>query len=567
MSAATGGPGGSARDEAERARLRAILATARDGDVGGAAAMAEAALAEGVRHPMLYNLVALKLENEGRLEDAVALLSQALQSTPRDVSLLNALGLCLNRLDRWNEALATFDEIIALDPAFAPGYCSRGMSLEALGFLQGAEASYRRALELQPRNLAALAGMASLCSRRGDHEDARRFAEQVLELEPSYPDASQVVAAADLAAGAPARSEERMRRLIAEPRLSPLERAVAHGFLGDALDAQGRPDEAFAAYRTCNEERRRIYASRYAGGPTTREVVRWATTCVTKALRRGAPARDGAAAQTPAAPGGRAPGNRASSPPRVHVFLTGFPRSGTTLLEQLLANHGDVVTLDERETLVDAVRAFLNSASDLERFFDAGDDELAGYRDQYWMRVREAGARVDGRVFVDKHPLNTLKLPVVARLFPEARILFARRDPRDVILSCYRRRFRMSPPMYEMLTLHGAADLYDGAMRLAEFVEAVFHLDLHVVRHEALVADFEAEVKTVCAFVGLDWTEGLRDFAQRVKNNTSATPSAAQLARGLSSEGIGQWRRYRHHLRPVMPILEPWVRKFGYPAE
>ena len=121
--------------------------------------------------------------------------------------------------------------------------------------------------------------------------------------------------------------------------------------------------------------------------------------------------------------------------------------------------------------------------------------------------------------------------------------------------------------MYELLTLHGAADLYDAAMRLAEFVEAVFRLDLLVVRHETLVEDFETQVRAVCDFIALDWTESLRDSAQRVKSNTSATPSAAQLARGLSAEGIGHWRRYRHHLRAVMPILEPWVRKFGYAAE
>jgi tetratricopeptide (TPR) repeat protein len=559
MSATPGGSDGMQHDD--RARLRNILVTAQGGDLNGAAVLAEQALADGLRHPMLYNLLALRLENEGRLDEAVTLLRQALQSTPRDVSLLNALGLCLNRLDRWNEALAIFEEIIAIDPAFAAAYCSRGTSLEALGLLQAAEASYRRTLELQPRNLAALAGMASLCSRRGDHEDARRYAEQVLALEPNYPDASQVVAAADLAAGEPARSEARMRRLIEEPRLSPLERAIAHGFLGDALDAQGRTDEAFAAYRICNDERRRVYASRYAGQATTREVVRWAIACVTKAPRRAA--SPGAAGEQRRA----TPARRESAPARAHLFLMGFPRSGTTLLEQLLGSHPDVVTLDERETLVDSVRTFLNSAADLERLFDTPDDELAVFRQQYWMRVREGGAQVAGRVFIDKHPLNTLKLPVIARLFPDARILFARRDPRDVVLSCYRRRFKMSPPMFELLTLHGAADLYDAAMRLAEFVEAVFRLDLRVVRHETLVTQFETEVKEICAFAGLDWTDSVREFSQRVKSNTSATPSAAQLARGLSSEGIGQWRRYSHHLRSIMPILDPWVRKFGYSSE
>jgi tetratricopeptide (TPR) repeat protein len=418
--------------------------------------------------------------------------------------------------------------------------------------LQQAEAAYRRALELQPRSLAALAGLASLCSRRGDHEEARRLAAQVLEAEPNYPDATQVVAAADLAAGAPERAESRMRGLLAEPRLSPLERAIAHGFLADALDAQGRTEEAFAAYATCNEERRRIYAPRYADGPGTLDVLHWTTNCVEEA-------RPAEAARKPA--GAEAGGARA------HVFLLGFPRSGTTLLEQALGGHSEVATLDERETLIDAVRAFMKSPADLERFFTAANEELRDYREQYWLRVRDAGAQVAGRVFVDKHPLHTLKLPLIARLFPHAKILFARRDPRDVVLSCFRRRFRMSAPMYALLTLPGAAALYDGAMRLAERVDAVLPLARHIVRHESLVADFEAQVGAICAFAGLEWSDAMRDFARRVRDNTSATPSAAQLARGLSAEGIGQWRRYRNHLTPVLPLLDPWVERFGYAPE
>ena len=137
-----------------------------------------------------------------------------------------------------------------------------------------------------------------------------------------------------------------------------------------------------------------------------------------------------------------------------HVFLLGFPRSGTTLLEQVLASHPRVEALEERETLTDAMRAFLRHAR---RPPSPGgrptSAELEPLRAAYWARVRAEGAQVAGKVFVDKHPLNTLKLPLIAKLFPEAKILFAQRDPRDVVLSCYRRRFAMSGSAYQLLTL------------------------------------------------------------------------------------------------------------------
>jgi hypothetical protein len=246
------------------------------------------------------------------------------------------------------------------------------------------------------------------------------------------------------------------------------------------------------------------------------------------------------------------------------VFLLGFPRSGTTLLEQVLASHPDVETLEEREALLDSVRAYLRTPADLERLLAASAADLAPFRDLYWRRVGEAGARVEGRVFVDKHPLNTLKLPLIVRLFPEARILIARRDPRDVALSCFRRRFRMSAPYYQMLTLAGVAEFYDATMRFASVAMQAGSVKAHIVRHERLVTDFDAEVKAICTFVGLGWRESMRGFAERTRAAGVSTPSGAQLARGLNTGGIGRWRRYRAQMESVLPVLEPWVEQFGY---
>ncbi|MCR5878792.1 sulfotransferase [Phenylobacterium sp. J367] len=360
-----------------------------------------------------------------------------------------------------------------------------------------------------------------------------------------------VVAAADLADGRTADAIARLQALAADSRLTDVQRGLAQGLLADVLDAEGRIPEAYEAYAAGNMTLWRAYAPAFADQPAALDFAR----DVLDALDFGGPET------WPVSPAGAPPGVKR------HVFLLGFPRSGTTLLEQVLGSHPEVETLEERDTLSAAIRAFMSRAGDVANLASAPEAELAELRAAYWERVRAEGARPDGKVFVDKHPLNTFRLPLIARLFPDAVVLMARRDPRDVVLSAWRRRFAMSSSAYQLLTLPGTAGYYDAAMRMADRFAGVLGERLHVVRHEAMIEDFDAEVGAVCEVLGIPFTADLRAFADRVRERGIATPSAAQLAGGLSGEGLGAWRRYRDQLAPVLPTLAPWVERFGYEAE
>ena len=115
---------------------------------------------------------------------------------------------------------------------------------------------------------------------------------------------------------------------------------------------------------------------------------------------------------------------------------------------------------------MESVQQFMQRPEDLERLSLAGPETLEALRASYWRLAAGAGVDVAGKLFVDKYPLNTLKLPVIARLFPDAKILFACRDPRDVVLSCFRHRFKMNAPIYELLSVESAARYYDAVMQL-----------------------------------------------------------------------------------------------------
>ncbi|HEY3889707.1 MAG TPA: sulfotransferase, partial [Caulobacteraceae bacterium] len=141
------------------------------------------------------------------------------------------------------------------------------------------------------------------------------------------------------------------------------------------------------------------------------------------------------------------------------------------------------------------------------------------------------------------------------------------RDPRDVVLSGFRRRFGMNAAMYQLATLEGAAAYYDAVMRLVELYRAKLALPFQTVRYEGLVEDLRREVEGVCAFIGVDWSDAMLDFVETARGRAIRTPSARQVERGLYSEGVGQWRAYAAQMAPVMPLLAPWVEKFGYPAD
>ena len=391
-----------------------------------------------------------------------------------------------------------------------------------------------------------------MAARRGDWPAARGQAERALAQGGDEPAARLALIKAELEEGQAATAERDLEALIAENRLGPHELSIALSLRGDVLDGLDRTAEAFEAYRGANKVIGDFYASRQTvgGAGTALALVDRMGAYFSNAEPEDWRRRDAAAAQG----GGQG-------------FIVGFPRSGTTLLGQVLAAHPKVITLDEHELLADPGRAFLEQPGGLDRLAALDQDELDRLRRTYRARAEAQTGPLDGRMMVDKLPMNSLALPLICRMFPDARIIFVQRDPRDVVLSCFRQQFTPNRTNLEFLTLEGAARFYDSMMRLVVQFEAKLDMDLRWQRHEDLVQDFEGETRAICGFLGLEWTADLGQFAQQASTRDIATPSAGQVARGLYSEGMGQWRRYRSSLAPVLDLLRPWVDRFGYAVD
>lgn len=525
------------------ATLTAVEAALWASDMSKAMQLSEDAVAAGAGHPTLLGLAALQRMHMGDNHGALPLLQRARQQTPKHVDLLYALGECLSRLGRPRDALEAFDAGLSVAPE-ARLHFGRAMALEDLNELEGARAAFEQVLVLNPAQSEALSRLALLAMQRGDAAAARDLAQRALAIDANDATARIALAGAALEQKDITAAELAVTALVQDRSLGPVNRAFAFSLAGDILDAQDRTEEAFAAYAASKAIQRDAFL------PSMQNVERVLAreTRLAHYFRR---------VQT--WPGAQPP----QDGPRTHVFLVGFPRSGTTLLEQVLASHPDIVAMEERTCLMDSAAAFFGSDADLDRMAQLSDLELQPWRDAYWKRVAETEPPLTKPVFIDKMPLNSVFLPLIARLFPAAKILVALRDPRDVVLSCFRRRFGMNAGMYEFTELENAAVYYDAVMTLIGLYRDKLALDFAEARHESLVADFDAEASRLCAFLGVEFNDTMRAFAARARK--SATPSAPQIARGLSDAGVAQWRRYAAQLEPVFPLLAPFVARFGYP--
>jgi tetratricopeptide (TPR) repeat protein len=483
----------------------------------------------------------------GDTRGAEPLLERARAADPGNMYVLNSLGGVYAANGRLNEAREALLAALRIDPDFPWALQNLGGILMEAGDRAGARHCFERALATDPRHVESLSALADLAEKEGRPDDARSLAGRALALVPGFPGARIVLAELDRRAGNHAAVESAMRELLTMP-LRPATEATSHNLLARALEGLGRFDEAFAEFTRSNDIDRAAHAARladaeFAASPGTlarlQEFIRatdpdqW-----TKAASDGLP-----------------------DP----VFLVGFPRSGTTLLQQMLAGHPSVVTLEEQENLRDAHGPLLLAPGAFDRWTAMTADELSGFRRAYWGRVEARMPRpAPGRVYLDKLPLNLALLPLLHLLFPGAKVILLLRDPRDAILSCFRNRFTMNAAMYRFLSLDTATHYYDAVMGSAEAARERLPLALHALHYEALVADPRSEAERILGFLGLPWDDGVLCHAETASRRVVMTPSATQVIQPVYRTATGQWRRHAAGLAPVLPALERWAEKLGY---
>lgn len=244
------------------------------------------------------------------------------------------------------------------------------------------------------------------------------------------------------------------------------------------------------------------------------------------------------------------------------TFLVGFPRSGTTLLDTFLMGHAGIEVIEE-ENMLDLAARELGDQEDLHRI-DAAT--VARARAVYFAAL-DPHLSTDGkpRLVIDKLPLAMTGVPTIKRLFPDAKIIFAMRHPADCVLSSFLQAFRLNDAMANFLDLEDAARFYDVAMQVWARGAALLSVDSHVVVYEELVADPEAALRPLIAWLGLEWSDDLLDHRSTAAGRRAiVTPSYDQVTQPLHRRASGRWRNYSAYLEPVRALIEPWAIRHGY---
>jgi tetratricopeptide (TPR) repeat protein len=257
-------------------------------------------------------------------------------------------------------------------------------------------------------------------------------------------------------------------------------------------------------------------------------------------------------------------------PQRKAAVLTSFPRSGTTLLEQVLDSHSGVVSSDEREAFARDIFPAMwltpaTPAPTAKALDEVPLEKIARLRGRYFDYMEAAlNEPIGGRVHLDKNPPMTLVLPAFLRLLPEAKVIVALRDPRDVVVSCFMQFLPLNPNSVCFLTLERTAQRYANDMAVWRRLRELIASPWIELKYEDTVANLEKEARRALDFLGLPWEENVLNYRARLSEKVVGSPTYEAVSQPLYTRAIGRWRNYEEFLQPYLPILKPSVDAFGY---
>jgi tetratricopeptide (TPR) repeat protein len=507
----------------------ALLSSGRTGE-------AKAAYAEALRLvPLLakpHAQLGTILQAEGKPDDARRHFAEAARLAPDDPRVQCQAANVLYETDDAAAAAARYREIVRRFPAHPEAHNSLGYILQDLGDVQGALAAYAEAVRLRPSYADAHLNRGMQLVEMGETASAVAAFRVALAYDPNHPEALSGLALC-LRDRLPAAELAACERVLAIPEVPGPRRAVLQYGLAQTMDARGQFDRAADLARRANSyflDRYRRDGSAFDPAEHREYVDRIIRTYTPEYFARV---------------------HGWGSESEVPVFILGLPRSGTSLVEQILASHPVVFGAGELNLMRDIYRAIPAqvgmSAPGVDCVGDLTRDDVRALAGVYLDRVRTLSPSAS-RV-VDKMPDNYLMAGLIATLLPKAWIIHTRRDVRDVGLSCWLTHFRH---------IRWACDPADIAARIREYERLMGHwrkvlpVEMLEVDYEAVVEDLEGAARRIVAFCGLEWDPACLEFhkTKRVVRTSSMT----QVREPIYCRSVGRWRHYSNHLGPILEL-------------
>ena len=442
-------------------------------------------------------------------EKAIVACKKVVEKVPDDYDLFNRLGILFDKRDDLAESTRYFKEALRIKPDFsAASFCFAGM-LEKFNKVEAAYGEVLKGLGFAPHDVDLLS-MAARCERRLGY------------------------------------LQKAIGRLsgIDSDHLDTVVRINFHFELARLHDMNGDPDKAYAGFSSANQ------LSRQYNHSIRKESALDQIDIISEQFGRGI----------------SVPPISTSLQGRAPVFLIGFPRSGTTLLDQVLDSHPRIQTMEEKDILVQIENRV---ADPFERYIEKWqgltDSEITELQDTYYKEVDSGMTRHEGSILIDRNPYNTIRTAMAWRIFPDTQFILAVRHPLDVCLSCFMQSFLIHNTNANFYTLEDAADLYVKVMSLWRLFLDRLPLNFLLVRYEDMVADLEVESRRILDFLGVEWDADCLQYYEHARaRGKIKTASYSQVIQPIYRDAVYRWQRYEKYCEPIKEKLTPYIKYFGY---
>ena len=531
--------------------------------------------------PDLHSNLGLVLLQLGEIQNAELSIKKAIQINPNFAMGYNNLGLVNQKLGKYEEAKNFFKKSIELEPNIVDPYNNLGLFYYSASNYEEAKKYFLKILEINKNFIPAYLNLGNIYKKIGEIEKSQNYYEQIIKINPNYFEAYNNLM--DLFEKT--NQNKKLEKIISEANIKFANNLVVQLFYGKYLyneekysnaisvlegikfpenqlhregskclilaksyEKTGNYEQAFEYFRITNNINSSNKNKNINKNNTFKTIedrfnflkeinnTKWISPNIEDSIEK-------------------------------PIFMIGFPRSGTTLLDTILRSHPSIDVIEEKplvKNLIIEMRKL--TKNNIQNLKNIKNQEIQELRKNYFEHRNKYINNINNcEIIIDKMPLNIIHIAEIVRVFPDAKFIVSLRHPYDCVLSCYMQSFKLNDAMSNFLNLKDTSNLYNQVMDLwTKYVE-IFDLKYHEIKYEDIVSDFDASIKKILSFLDLDWSDAVLDFYKTAeKRKLISTPSYDQVNKPIYSKSVFKWKNYEKNLSEIIPSLKPWLTRFKY---
>ena len=514
------------------------------------------------------------------LKKATELWAKAIKINPKIPDAHNNLASIYMRLGEYDKASKHIKEAIRINPKFSLAYNNLGMLKTNTGFLEEGKSNFLKAIELDPKNIMAFYNLANLYQKLNDIENSENFYIKAIGINPMFFEAYNNLMNMYERIG----ENTKLKDIINKSEKYFIDNSSIKLFKGKLLlklkeykdainnlesiqfdlinktkeisrcttlakcyDQIGDYKKAYKFFNLANENNFIINKDKIDKEKAI-NIIKERINFFENPIIKEWPIPNS---------------NKMKKNP---IFLIGFPRSGTTLLDTVLRSHPSIDVIEEKPTIDIFIKKLKEKTfSNLNNLKFLEDNLLDEMRNVYYESLSKYVKKDNKKICIDKMPLNIIHVGEIVRIFPKAKFILAIRHPCDTVLSCFMQSFVLNDSMANFLNLEDSSNMYNLTMTLWEKYLNVLKINYHTIKYEDVVSNFEVSIKKLLEFLELPWSENVTKFYETAeKRGIISTPSYDQVNKPLYSKSINRWKNYESQFSNILPILKPWIERYGY---